>query len=268
MDPERRPFTLTVALLATSTLLLLAACGGGGRGGGGGGGGGESRGAFCARVKRDQRLLENSSGGDSSPAALKRGLDEVHQLVVDAPPPVKGDMRTLAGVLDKLAKLDLKDQAAFGTAFAAMLDPKVIAASAKVKEYAKKQCGVDLKSASSAGEASGGSPPSSGSGGSDPSIKEALGGLDANTVGKYLDDHYGSAPWRGKVNGYGVTSGEVELDTELAAGSSAAIEVCKAASGLVYQESKRSDWAVTVKDAQNDTLVRRAGESGSCAAGG
>jgi hypothetical protein len=237
-------------VVLVGVLALVAACNGSGGGG--------SRDAFCSRLKRDQKLL--GSGEAAHSQAVKRAVREFDALVDDAPGEIRGDMKVAQGLLRKLAKANPKDLAGFGEIFTAALDPKVIRATTRLNAYARDKCHVDL-GAQAAPESSPRPSPS----------PAGTGGLDASAIRAYLDERYLSAPWHGHITGAGIGSGDhetkVEVDTDLPPDErsrTTALDICRAASTLVYEQGHLDNATLTVNDVNNAPLVERAGSQGSC----
>ena len=56
-------------------------------------------------------------------------------------------MRTVAGLIDKIAAADPTDQDGVADLFAAALDPSFLAASKRMQQFTQQQCGIDLSGA-------------------------------------------------------------------------------------------------------------------------
>jgi hypothetical protein len=219
---------------------------------------------FCRRLRRDQQLLAASTPIGSE--KVGRVLGELDRLARSAPRVIRREMALLVGLARKLARADPKDPNAFADIFAAIFDPKVITANAKVEKYALEVCKVWLQ-------------PLGGAGGSDVAVSppggpEAGSGMNASAIRAYLTATYGDAPWSGHVNGVGVGTGtgtQVEVDTDLArdkSASRAAVAICRATSTYVYDRQHVKDASISVVDLDQRPLARRSGTDGSCASTG
>ncbi len=100
--------------------------------------------AYCEAVRTGQSSL---SGDVQDPAAAQAAVAAFDQLVQTAPPAIESDVRTVAGLIDKIAAADPADQDGVADLFAAALDPSFLAASKRMQQFTQQQCGVDLSGA-------------------------------------------------------------------------------------------------------------------------
>ena len=139
VPPSDRMRRVVAAGLLVATLALLAACGSGDDSGAAG----DST-AYCEAVRAGQSSL---SGDVQDPAAAQAAVAAFDQLVQTAPPAIESDVRTVAGLIDKIAAADPTDQDGVADLFAAALDPSFLAASKRMQQFTQEQCGVDLSGA-------------------------------------------------------------------------------------------------------------------------
>jgi len=130
---------VAVAGVVVAAFALLAACSGGD----------DSRvagdsTAYCDAVRTGQSSL---SGDVQDPAAAQAAVAAFDQLVQTAPPAIEPDVRTVAGLIDKIAAADPTDQDGVADLFAAALDPSFLAASKRMQQFTQQQCGIDLSGA-------------------------------------------------------------------------------------------------------------------------
>jgi hypothetical protein len=130
---------VAVAGVVAAALALVAACSGGDDSGAAG----DST-AYCDAVRTGQSSL---SGDVQDPAAAQAAVAAFDQLVQTAPPAIESDVRTVAGLIDKIAAADPTDQDGVADLFAAALDPSFLAASKRMQQFTQQQCGIDLSGA-------------------------------------------------------------------------------------------------------------------------
>ncbi len=139
MPPSQTMRRVAVAGVVLAAFALLAACSGGDDSGAAG----DST-AYCEAVRTGQSSL---SGDVQDPAAAQAAVAAFDQLVQTAPPAIESDVRTVAGLIDKIAAADPADQDGVADLFAAALDPSFLAASKRMQQFTQQQCGVDLSGA-------------------------------------------------------------------------------------------------------------------------
>ena len=139
MPPSQAMRRVAVAGVVLAAFALLAACSGGDDSGAAG----DST-AYCEAVRTGQSSL---SGDVQDPAAAQAAVAAFDQLVQTAPPAIESDVRTVAGLIDKIAAADPADQDGVADLFAAALDPSFLAASKRMQQFTQQQCGVDLSGA-------------------------------------------------------------------------------------------------------------------------
>ncbi len=139
MPPSQAMRRVAVAGVVLAAFALLAACSGGDDSGAAG----DST-AYCEAVRTGQSSL---SGDVQDPAAAQAAVAAFDQLVQTAPPAIESDVRTVAGLIDKIAAADPTDQDGVADLFAAALDPSFLAASKRMQQFTQQQCGVDLSGA-------------------------------------------------------------------------------------------------------------------------
>lgn len=127
-----------VAGLLVATLALLAGCGGDDSGAS------SDSTQYCDAVRSTQGSL---SGDVQDPTAAKAAVAAFGQLVSTAPPAIRGDVKTVANLIDKIAAADPTDQNGVADLFAAALDPSFLAASKRMQQFTQEQCGIDLSGA-------------------------------------------------------------------------------------------------------------------------
>jgi len=115
-----------------TAMLVVASCAGGGHG---------NAAAFCARLKVD---LPTLTGSPREPAAKKAVVDAFHRLRPLAPSAIASDWQRLSDLVEQLANYDPSTNDPFGSTYAAALDPKVQAAAANVRVWARSNCKVEL----------------------------------------------------------------------------------------------------------------------------
>jgi hypothetical protein len=130
---------VAVAGVVVAAFALLAACSSGDDSGAAG----DST-AYCDAVRTGQSSL---SGDVQDPAAAQAAVAAFDQLVQTAPPAIESDVRTVAGLIDKIAAADPSDQDGVADLFAAALDPSFLAASKRMQQFTQQQCGIDLSGA-------------------------------------------------------------------------------------------------------------------------
>ncbi len=96
---------------------------------------------YCDAVRTGQTSL---SGDVQDPAAAQAAVAAFDQLVQTAPPAIESDVRTVAGLIEKLAAADPADEEGVADLFAAALDPAFLAASKRMQQFTQQQCGIDL----------------------------------------------------------------------------------------------------------------------------
>ncbi len=126
---------VVVAGLVMSALALLPACGGDDTAASG------DTTKYCDAVRSTQGSL---AGDVQDPTAAKAAVHAFDQLVSTAPSAIKGDVRTVAGLIDKIASADPSDENGVADLFAAALDPAFLAASKRMQQFTQEQCGIDL----------------------------------------------------------------------------------------------------------------------------
>jgi hypothetical protein len=243
---------LTILALAVGELVGFADAGAAASGDG-----------FCGRLRRDQQLLAASAPGGGKGAG--RVLGELDRLARSAPRAIKREMGLLVGLARKVASADPKDPKAFADLFAAVFDPKLIAASTKVERYALDVCKVQLRPLGG-GDGTSPSP-------STPGTQPVGSGMDASAIRAYLTTLGNGSPGSSHVNGAGVSTGgssgtEVEIDTDLGRDRpayEAAFEICRATSTYVFERQHVTAASIAVHDRGQRTLVRRDGRDRSCA---
>ena len=99
---------------------------------------------YCDAVRGTQGSL---SGDVQDPTAAKAAVAAFGQLVSTAPPAIKGDVKTVANLIDKIAAADPTDENGVADLFAAALDPSFLAASKRMQQFTQEQCGIDLSGA-------------------------------------------------------------------------------------------------------------------------
>jgi hypothetical protein len=99
---------------------------------------------YCEAVRAGQSSL---SGDVQDPTAAQAAVAAFDQLVATAPPAIAPDVRTVAGLIDKIAAADPSDRDGVADLFAAALDPSFLAASKRMQQFTQQQCGIDLGSA-------------------------------------------------------------------------------------------------------------------------
>jgi hypothetical protein len=139
VPPSQTMRRVAVAGVVLAAFALLAACSGGDDSGAAG----DST-AYCEAVRTGQSSL---SGDVQDPAAAQAAVAAFDQLVQTAPPAIESDVRTVAGLIDKIAAADPADQDGVADLFAAALDPSFLAASKRMQQFTQQQCGVDLSGA-------------------------------------------------------------------------------------------------------------------------
>ncbi len=139
MPPSLAMRRVAVAGVVAAAFALLAACSGGDDSGEAG----DST-AYCDAVRTGQSSL---SGDVQDPAAAQAAVAAFDQLVQAAPPAIESDVRTVAGLIDKIAAADPTDQDGVADLFAAALDPSFLAASKRMQQFTQQQCGIDLSGA-------------------------------------------------------------------------------------------------------------------------
>jgi hypothetical protein len=100
--------------------------------------------AYCEAVRTGQSSL---SGDVQDPTAAQAAVAAFDQLVQTAPPAIEPDVRTVAGLIDRIAAADPTDQDGVADLFAAALDPSFLAASKRMQQFTQEQCGIDLSGA-------------------------------------------------------------------------------------------------------------------------
>ena len=96
---------------------------------------------YCESVRTGQASL---SGDVQDPTAAQAAVAAFDQLVATAPPAIAPDVRTVAGLIDKIAAADPADESGVADLFAAALDPSFLAASKRMQQFTRQQCGIDL----------------------------------------------------------------------------------------------------------------------------
>ena len=139
VPPSQSMRRVAIAGLVVAAFALLAACSGGDDSGAAG----DST-AYCDAVRTGQSSL---SGDVQDPAAAQAAVAAFDQLVQTAPPAIESDVRTVAGLIDKIAAADPSDQDGVADLFAAALDPSFLAASKRMQQFTQQQCGIDLSGA-------------------------------------------------------------------------------------------------------------------------
>ena len=117
---------------------LLAACGGDDSGAS------SDSTKYCDAVRTTQGSL---SGDVQDPTAAKAAVAAFAQLVSTAPSTIRGDVKTVANLIDKIAAADPTDENGVADLFAAALDPGFLAASKRMQQFTQQQCGIDLSGA-------------------------------------------------------------------------------------------------------------------------
>jgi hypothetical protein len=127
-----------VAATCALSFALLAACGGGGSPAP------SDATKYCDTVRATQGSL---SGDVQDPTAAKAAVAAFARLVSTAPPAIRGNVKTVANLIDKIAAADPTDKEGVASLFAAALDPSFLAASKKMQQFTQEQCGIDLSGA-------------------------------------------------------------------------------------------------------------------------
>jgi hypothetical protein len=127
-----------VGVMCALSFALLTACGGDDSGAS------SDSTKYCDAVRSTQGSL---SGDVQDPTAAKAAVAAFGQLASTAPPAIRGDVKTVANLIDKIAAADPTDENGVADLFAAALDPSFLAASKRMQQFTQEQCGIDLSGA-------------------------------------------------------------------------------------------------------------------------
>jgi hypothetical protein len=199
--------------------------------------------AFCRQLRKLQR--EGSLAG-KDPAAAVEALSRLGDA---APPELRGDVDALAGAVKELAGIDESDPASIDTVLAVVTRPEVLAASGRITDAARTECGVDLAAG-----------PAGGAGGSSPG---AAGDLDLEDVDA-VRDAATDASWPDKLTSTSIINDTaVELSADPGSGLNAeeAVQACTAVRAALVK--KNPDVTITIRS--GDTVLARAVKDAPCA---
>jgi hypothetical protein len=220
-----------------------ASAGTGASGGPGSGGGTDPTSAFCRQLRK---LDGEGSLAGKDPAAAVEALSRVGDV---APPALRGDVATLAGAVKELAGIDRSDPASIDKVLAVAARPEVLAASGRITDAARTECGLDL-----------GSKPT---GTSDRGGAAASGDLnleDVDAVRSAAKD----TTWPDKLTSTSIINDTaVELSADASSGLTAdeAVQACTAVRSALVKKNPK----VTITIRSGETVLARAVEDAPCA---